>query len=271
MALYEVLGVSKTASTSEIRKAYHTRAKELHPDKNPGNEAAFRTAAEAYQVLTDDSKRAIYDESGSVAENRDQQQRVDPRDLFAFVFQHFFASASAGAFNGQTDGSFFIPFRSSAEKSFFAQIPRPRAKPFGQKVDRHLDNERNVYVVRTTRIESDGSVCVATHEEAGPEQAPLVAEEKKPVIESCVSAVREAKVETDFSMQAFTAVFLRFLEEAELPSDREFETEDLRDCGIDELALATLADMVEELWPSRSTKTRKFCSGSLVDLYKHLL
>jgi len=67
---YEILGVSKEASTSEIKKAYRKKAIEFHPDKNPGDEKAeenFKKAAEAYEVLSDADKKAKYDRFGHQA------------------------------------------------------------------------------------------------------------------------------------------------------------------------------------------------------------
>ncbi len=64
---YEVLGVSKTASAEEIKKAYRKKAIQYHPDKNPGDkqsEEKFKEAAEAYEVLSDDQKRQRYDQFG---------------------------------------------------------------------------------------------------------------------------------------------------------------------------------------------------------------
>jgi len=64
---YEVLGVSKTASADEIKKAYRQKAIQYHPDKNPGDKAAeeqFKEAAEAYEVLSNAEKRQRYDQFG---------------------------------------------------------------------------------------------------------------------------------------------------------------------------------------------------------------
>ncbi len=64
---YEVLGVQKSANADEIKKAYRKAAIKFHPDKNPGDKAAednFKEAAEAYDVLSNDDKRARYDRFG---------------------------------------------------------------------------------------------------------------------------------------------------------------------------------------------------------------
>lgn len=61
---YEVLGVGKTASADEIKKAFRRKAVELHPDKQGGDEAKFKEVNEAYEVLKDQSKRQRYDQFG---------------------------------------------------------------------------------------------------------------------------------------------------------------------------------------------------------------
>ncbi len=67
---YDILGVSKGATNSEIKKAYRNKAIEFHPDKNPGDsssEEKFKNAAEAYEVLGDPDKKAKYDQYGHSA------------------------------------------------------------------------------------------------------------------------------------------------------------------------------------------------------------
>tara|TARA_R110002051_G_scaffold56554_3_gene105254 strand:+ start:6125 stop:7243 length:1119 start_codon:yes stop_codon:yes gene_type:complete len=67
---YEVLGISKSASAAEIKKAYRKKALQYHPDKNPGDNAAeekFKKSAEAYEILSDSDKKARYDQFGHAA------------------------------------------------------------------------------------------------------------------------------------------------------------------------------------------------------------
>lgn len=67
---YELLGVAKNASAEEIKKAYRKQAMQHHPDKNPGNKEAehkFKEISEAYQILSDDQRRAAYDRFGHAA------------------------------------------------------------------------------------------------------------------------------------------------------------------------------------------------------------
>ncbi len=69
---YEILGVSKTASADEIKKAYRKIAIKFHPDKNPGNKEAeenFKEAAEAYEVLSNEQKKQQYDRFGHAGAN----------------------------------------------------------------------------------------------------------------------------------------------------------------------------------------------------------
>jgi molecular chaperone DnaJ len=67
---YEILGLSKSANADEIKKAYRKVAMQFHPDRNPGDKAAeekFKEAAEAYEILSDQDKKAQYDRYGHAA------------------------------------------------------------------------------------------------------------------------------------------------------------------------------------------------------------
>jgi len=88
---YSILGVSKSASLNEIKKAYRKLAKEHHPDMNQGNPAAekkFQELGAAYEVLSDEEKRKVYDRGGEEALNR-EGRGFGGGDPFASFFGDF--------------------------------------------------------------------------------------------------------------------------------------------------------------------------------------
>lgn len=103
---YEVLGVAKNASKEELKKAYRKLALQYHPDKNPDNKQAedkFKEAAEAYEVLSDDQKKALYDRYGHAGLNqgayqqRSQQSYDDIFSQFGDIFgSEFFGGGGRG-------------------------------------------------------------------------------------------------------------------------------------------------------------------------------
>ena len=101
---YEILGLNKSASAAEIKKAYRKKAIEYHPDKNPGDSKAeemFKKAAEAYEVLSDPDKRARYDQYGHAAFEGGGfgGGGMNMEDIFS-QFGDIFGSAFGGSFGG---------------------------------------------------------------------------------------------------------------------------------------------------------------------------
>lgn len=84
--LYAILGVGPEASPTELKRAYRKRARELHPDRNPGGEEAFKELAAAWEILGDAGKRAAYDgrRSGAVPAGVDEDL-LDWLDLFDYL------------------------------------------------------------------------------------------------------------------------------------------------------------------------------------------
>lgn len=92
MSYYDVLGVKKNATSNEIKKAYHKLARQNHPDKFPEGERdeatqKFQKIGEAYEVLSDDEKRKIYDVSGEEGlKGGGMPTNMDPFEMFSSMF-----------------------------------------------------------------------------------------------------------------------------------------------------------------------------------------
>jgi molecular chaperone DnaJ len=118
---YSVLGVSRTASADEIKKAYRKLAMKYHPDKNPGDKGAeerFKEASEAYDVLSDAKKKQVYDQFGHAGFQQGgppppgyggggfaggfQQGGFDPRGAGPEAFQDMFSDFFGEFFSGDT-------------------------------------------------------------------------------------------------------------------------------------------------------------------------
>jgi molecular chaperone DnaJ len=111
---YEILGVSKTASADEIKKAYRKVAMQYHPDRNPGDKSSedkFKEAAEAYEILSDGDKRSQYDRFGHNAFGAGRgggSHGMNTEDIFSQfgdifgddVFGNFFGGGGGGRSRG---------------------------------------------------------------------------------------------------------------------------------------------------------------------------
>src|SRR5579862_4330828 len=102
---YEILGVKKSASADDIRKAFRKLARKFHPDVNPGDKAAeekFKALSEANEVLSDPKKRKIYDQVGFYSDN------IDPATAEAYARAG--ATGGGGFPGGQQPGGQGVPF-----------------------------------------------------------------------------------------------------------------------------------------------------------------
>ena len=107
---YEVLGVSKSATPEEIKKAYRQKAIQFHPDKNPGDKASeekFKEAAEAYEILSNAEKKQRYDHYGHAGMGNQggfSGQHMTMEDIFS-SFGDIFGGGGFGGFGGFGGGS----------------------------------------------------------------------------------------------------------------------------------------------------------------------
>ena len=148
---YEVLGLDKSASLADIKKAYRKMAIQYHPDKNPGNKEAedkFKEAAEAYSVLSDSDKKARYDQFGHAGMSGSSGPDFsggfgDLNDILNNLFSGGFGGFSGfGGFGGGSQG------RGQSQRVHKGRDIRTRVKlslkEVAEGVEKAISIERNV-------------------------------------------------------------------------------------------------------------------------------
>jgi curved DNA-binding protein len=143
---YQILGVAKNADESEIKRAYRRLARQYHPDKNPGNQAAenkFKDINEAYEVLGDAQNRAKYDQLGHNY-HRYRQMGGNPQD---FDFSEWFGRSGQGGQRVNVDfGDLFGGGTSGGMSDFFNAIFGSGGARPTRNVGRSYDIEQTVEI-----------------------------------------------------------------------------------------------------------------------------
>jgi DnaJ-class molecular chaperone len=156
---YQILGVEKSASKDDIKKAFRKKAHEYHPDKKTGNEAKFKEINEAYQVLSDDQKRAQYDRFGAQGTQG---------------FGGFSGSAPGWDFSGfQGFGGQGQEFEFDLNDIFSAFTGGGGFNPFGQRVRKG----RNITI--TTNVTFKESILGFSHKFKLPSESAMYKEKKE--------------------------------------------------------------------------------------------
>lgn len=121
--LYGILGVQRNAGSSDIKKAYHRLAKEYHPDKNPESGDKFKEISFAYEVLSDQKKRDIYDRRGVEGLKED-----DHSGFHDDIFDNIFGGLFGGRRKRQKAENITYPLKVTLENLYLGQISQLQIK-----------------------------------------------------------------------------------------------------------------------------------------------
>jgi molecular chaperone DnaJ len=144
---YEVLGVDKSASADEIKKAYRKLAIKYHPDKNPGNKEAeekFKEAAEAYSVLSDADKKAKYDQFGHAGVDGAGPDFSGGFGNLNDILNDLFGGAFGGGFGGGFGGFGGFGGGQRRERVYRGRDIRVRVKLTLEEIARGVEKEISI-------------------------------------------------------------------------------------------------------------------------------
>jgi molecular chaperone DnaJ len=144
---YEILGVTKGASKDEIKKAFHKMAHKYHPDKNNGNDSKFKEVNEAYQVLSDETKRSQYDQFGSAG----------PQGGFGGFDPSGFAGGFQGGFDMGDLNDIFSEFFNGGMGGFSQSRARKRGRDISTELS--ISFSESVFGVRRKILLTKQSTC----------------------------------------------------------------------------------------------------------------
>ena len=148
---YDILGVAKTASEEDIKKAFRKLAQKYHPDKKGGDEAKFKEASEAYAVLSDKKKRAQYDTHGQAFAGGGAQQG----GFGGFDFSNFSGAGFGQGFN--QDGVEFDLGDIFGE--FFGGSPRAQSRGRDISIDIELPFRESIFGTERRVLIAKMGVC----------------------------------------------------------------------------------------------------------------
>jgi len=160
---YKTLGIDKKANKEEIKKAFHKLAHKYHPDKQGGDEAKFKEINEAYQILSDDNKRAQYDQFGSNGPFAGAQGGFDGSNPFGGFDFSGFQNANGGNFEfdlGDIFGEMFGGGSNRAQARRGRDISVDIQISFKEAV---FGTERNILINKTSECDT----CHGSGAEAG--------------------------------------------------------------------------------------------------------
>jgi len=110
MSYYDCLGISKNATSDEIKKAFRKKSLICHPDKHTGNAEEFKKINEAYQTLSDEHKKRVYDlrQSGSVGGSNNGFNPQNMNEVMSMFFQNGFNGRPSNGFNMHSNNGFKV-------------------------------------------------------------------------------------------------------------------------------------------------------------------